>query len=255
MPKLSVVIITFNEEELIGKCIDSVLSIADEIIVLDSFSTDKTVEIARSKGAIVKEARFAGYIEQKNLALQMASNDYVLNLDADELLDATLIAAITEEKKSFTHQAYEMNRCTNYCGKFIRHGLWYPDRKLRLFDKRVAHWGGVNPHDKVEVPDSVLIKRLRGDILHFSYNTIEEHVAQGNKFSTIAAQSLFERGKKPSWIKVFVNPVWTFIVGYILRRGMLDGAAGFTISILSAHHTFLKYIKLYWLHRKARKRN
>ncbi len=255
MAKLSVVIITYNEENYIGNCIDSVAAIADEIIVLDSLSTDKTVEIAKAKGAIVNSSPFAGYIEQKNRALELASNDYVLSLDADERLDATLAAAILQEKKSFGHQVYIMNRCTNYCGKFIRHGLWYPDRKLRLFDKRVAKWGGINPHDKIELSVPVTSKRLPGDILHYSYDSIEEHVEHGNKYSSIAARSLFGRGKRATWLKILIHPLWTFLLGYIVRGGFLDGAAGFIISIISAHHTFLKYIKLYQLQRSGRLRN
>ncbi len=255
MQKLSVVIITYNEEAHIGNCIDSVKPVADEIIVLDCFSTDKTVEIAQSKGAIIREAAFRGYIDQKNLALEFASYDYVLSLDADEMLDTTLTSSVAEEKKSFGHKAYIMNRCTNYCGKFIRHGQWYPDRKLRLFDKRVATWGGLNPHDKVELAAALPVKHLRGDILHYSYDTIEEHVTHANKFSTIAAQSLFEKGKSASWANILGNPIWTFIHGYIIRFGILDGTAGLIISIISAHHTFLKYIKLYQLRQPTRIRD
>ncbi|RYZ36468.1 MAG: glycosyltransferase family 2 protein [Sphingobacteriales bacterium] len=247
MQYLSVVIITFNEEDHISNCIDSVSSVADEIIVVDCFSTDRTVEIARAKGAIVREETWRGYIEQKNLALSFAKNNYVLSLDADEMLDDRLRNSIAEAKKTFGHKAYIMNRCTSYCGKFIRHGQWYPDRKLRLFDKRVASWGGLNPHDKIVLSSQVQTVHLDGDILHYSYASIEEHVTHGNKFSTIAAESLYARGRKPSWINILANPLWTFIHGYIVRRGMLDGVAGFIIAIISAHHTFLKYIKLYQL--------
>jgi glycosyltransferase involved in cell wall biosynthesis len=251
MQYLSVVIITYNEEAHISNCIESVKPVADEIIVVDSFSTDKTVELARAAGAIVKQSAWPGYIEQKNLALEFATHNYVLSLDADEMLDATLLAAIIDAKKSFGHKAYLMNRCTNYCGKFIRHGQWYPDRKLRLFDKRVASWGGLNPHDKIMLSEPYPVKHLPGDILHYSFDSIEEHVSQGNRFSTIAAQSLFERGRKSSWINILANPLWTFIHGYIVRLGLLDGAAGFIISIISAHHTFLKYIKLHQLRQSS----
>jgi glycosyltransferase involved in cell wall biosynthesis len=245
MQYLSVVIITLNEEAHIADCMESVKQIADEIVVVDCFSSDRTVEIAKSKGAIVKEEKFRGYIEQKNLALEFASHDYVLSLDADERLDATLLEAIKEVKKSFAHKGYSMNRCTNYCGRFIRHGQWYPDKKLRLFDKRAASWGGLNPHDKVLLDPSLPVKHLPGDILHYSYYSIEQHVAHGNKFSTIAADSLFERGRKSSWLNILGNPLWTFLHSYVIRLGLLDGAFGFVIAIISAHHTFLKYIKLY----------
>ena len=251
MQYLSVVIITYNEEARISNCIDSVKPVADEIIVLDCFSTDKTVEIARAKGAIIKEEEWRGYIEQKNLALEFAKHNYVLSLDADERLDATLLAAIIEAKKSFSHKAYIMNRCTNYCGKFIRHGQWYPDKKLRLFDKRIASWGGTNPHDKVVLSSPLAVNHLPGDILHFSYDSIEDHVKNGNKFTTIAARSLFERGKRASWINILCNPLWTFLHGYFVRLGLLDGVPGFIIAVISAHHTFLKYIKLYQLRQSS----
>jgi len=251
MELLSVVIISYNEEKNIGRCIDSVRKIADEIIVVDSFSNDRTREIALEKGATVKQQKFRGYIEQKNLALQLATNHYTLSIDADETLDEKLVLSIAEEKKHFRARAYSMNRCACYCGRFIRHGLWYPDRKLRLFDKRIANWGGTNPHDKIELKENVPIKHLNGDILHYSYNSIEEHVMQSNNFTTIAAASLHAKGQKSNWIKILVNPFWSFLHGYVLRLGFLDGFYGFVIAINSAHQTFLKYIKLYRLQRKT----
>ena len=250
MDLLSVVIISFNEERNIGKCIDSVRSIADEIIVVDSFSNDRTKEIALEKGATVKQERFHGYIEQKNLALQLATHHFTLSIDADETLDEKLALSIAEEKKQFQARAYSMNRCASYCGRFIRHGLWYPDKKVRLFDKRIASWGGTNPHDKIELKENVPVKHLCGDILHFSYNSIEEHVMQSNNFTTIAAASLHAKGQRSNWVKILVNPFWTFLHGYLIRLGFLDGFYGFVIAINSAHQTFLKYIKLYRLQRK-----
>jgi glycosyltransferase involved in cell wall biosynthesis len=247
MERLSVVIITYNEQSNIGRCIDSVKKIADEIVVLDSFSTDNTVSIAREKGAVVTQQKFAGYIEQKNDALALASHPYVLSLDADEALDENLAQSIFTVKSKFTHQAYTMNRCTNYCGQFIRHGSWYPDKKLRLFDKRVARWGGVNPHDKVEVNAPYSSMHLQGDILHYSYKSLEEHVSQNNKFSTISAASLFQLGKRTNLIKIIINPFWAFLQSYFLRAGFLDGFYGFVIAINIAHLTFLKHVKLYRL--------
>jgi glycosyltransferase involved in cell wall biosynthesis len=247
MEELSVVIITFNEEINIGRCLDSVSKIADEIIVLDSFSTDKTVEIATSRGAIVKQQKFLGYIEQKNAALDLATHNYVLCLDADEALDETLVQSISGEKTSFTHKAYTMNRCTNYCGQFIRHGSWYPDKKLRLFDKRIAKWGGINPHDKVETNGHYTQKHLQGDILHYSYRSIEEHISQNNRFSTISAAALFRMGKRTNLFKIIVNPFWAFLQSYFIRLGLLDGFYGFVIAVNIAHLTFLKHVKLYQL--------
>ncbi|MBC7851547.1 MAG: glycosyltransferase family 2 protein [Chitinophagaceae bacterium] len=249
MEKLTVVIITFNEEGNIGRCLESVTDIADEIVILDSNSTDKTVEIARGFGAKVVQQPFAGYIEQKNKALNLATHDFVLCLDADEALDTTLRESIKKEKNEFRAQGYSMNRCTFYCGKFIRHGTWYPDRKLRLFNKKLARWKGINPHDKVEFDSPQKQLHLAGDLLHYSYNSLEEHSIQNNRFSTISAQAYFTRGKKFSWLNLLVNPSWAFINGYIIRGGFLDGIRGFIIAKNVAHLTFMKYYKLYALHK------
>src|SRR5688500_6987971 len=206
MALLSVVIITFNEEKNIGRCLDSIMKIADEIVVLDSLSTDKTAAIAREKGAIVHFFPFLDYIEQKNKALSYATHDYVLCLDADEAIDKTLEKAIRELKSNFSFSGYTMNRCTNYCGKFIRHGSWYPDKKLRLINKSMAQWGGINPHDTVVLSFDRPVKHIKGDILHYSFNSLEEHILQNNRFSTISAETYFKKGKHSNWFKIIVNP-------------------------------------------------
>ncbi|HUR10592.1 MAG TPA: glycosyltransferase family 2 protein [Flavitalea sp.] len=252
MDFLSVVVITFNEEKNIARCLDSVQAIADEIIVLDSYSTDNTLNLAREKKAIVHQQPFKGYIEQKNSALDLATYPYVLSLDADEALDARLIRSIADAKKKFSETGYTMNRCSNYCGRFIRHGLWYPDKKLRLFNKKIARWGGTNPHDKIEMQVGSTTSHLKGDILHFSYSTIDDHIAQNNKFSSISALEMFHKGKRSSWYKILIHPVWTFILGYILRLGFLDGYYGFLIAINTAHLTFLKYSKLLQMQRSKK---
>lgn len=243
--RLSVVIITFNEEKNIGRCIDSVKNVADEIIVVDSCSTDNTIAIAKAGGADVRVQPFLGYVEQKNFALDAASNDYVLSLDADEALDNVLETSILRAKRDFTCSGYTMNRCTNYCGKFIRHGAWYPDTKLRLFNRSKAYWGGDNPHDKVVMKEPLPMKHLKGDILHYSYNSIEEHMLQNNKFSTISAETLFRKGKRTSIFKMILHPLWAFILGFILRKGFLDGFYGFVVALHVAHLSFLKHAKLY----------
>ncbi len=253
MQCLSAVIITYNEEVNISRCIESAKKVADEIIVLDSFSTDDTVSIARSLGAIVHQEKFRGYIGQKNFALELASHNYILSLDADETLDETLVVSIQEAKKIFGYRAYKMNRCTNYCGHFIRHGLWYPDKKIRIFDRRIAKWSGLNPHDKIKVEAGFPVVQLQGDILHYSFNTPEDLVWQNNRMSSIAAASLYAHGIKSNWYKILVRPTWAFVNGYILRLGFLEGADGFTIAVNTAHQVFLKYTKLYQLQCKKNK--
>jgi glycosyltransferase involved in cell wall biosynthesis len=242
--KLSAVIITFNEEKNIGRCIASVKDVADEVVVLDSFSTDQTVLIATQNGATVHQQAFAGYIEQKNKALELATSEHVLCLDADEALDETLARSIQAEKEKVFAAGYSMNRCTSYCGKLIRHGNWYPDRKLRLFNKRLGRWGGINPHDRVVFDRPRKTRVLPGDILHYSYNNLEEHVLQNNRFSTISAESYFDRGIRSNWLKMLANPCWTFTSGYLLKAGFLDGYFGLVIAINNAHLTFMKYYKL-----------
>jgi glycosyltransferase involved in cell wall biosynthesis len=253
MKSLSAVVITWNEENNIGRCIDSLRHVADEIIVLDSYSTDKTVAIAREKGAIIKQENFTGYIEQKNKALLLTTHDYVLSLDADEMLSKKLIDSILEAKKEFKYQAYFMNRYNNYCGRFIKHGLWYPNQKLRLFDKRIASWGGMNPHDKIELKENKTARFLQGDILHFGYDTIHEHMHRNQELSSIAAWSLFEDGKKQYWPKIILSPVWSFFNGYFLRLGFLDGYYGLVIALLTANQSYLKYQKLRRLQKQNKK--
>jgi glycosyltransferase involved in cell wall biosynthesis len=252
MEKLSVVIITYNEEKNIARCIDSIKNLADEILVLDSNSTDQTAAIAESKNAIVRKEPFRGHIQMKNRAVELASNEYILSLDADEALDPVLADSIQKVKENFRFRAYRMNRCTNYCGQFIRHGNWYPDRKIRLFDRRFAQWGGTNPHDKIVLKENISAEQLRGDILHYSYYTIAEHVAQNNKFSTIAAESLFANGKRTSLFNIIINPLWAFVQSYFIKAGFLDGLFGFVISIQISHMTFLKHVKLYILWKSSK---
>ncbi len=251
MELLSVVIITYNEEKNIGRCIDSVKEVADEIIVLDSFSTDNTVKIAESKGAQVYRQKFPGYIAQKNKVLEFASNNYVLSIDADEALDDVLQASILKAKKGFAFKAYKMNRCANYCGKFIRHGAWYPESKVRLFDKRYLRWGGFDPHDKIMVPSTVAVYPLKGDLLHYICQTAEEHKQRTDRFSSIAALSLYSMGKKTNWLKIVVSPSWFFLNDYIFRRGFLNGYHGMMITYYQTKYHFLKYARLYKLQRKG----
>jgi glycosyltransferase involved in cell wall biosynthesis len=238
---LSAVIITFNEERNIGRCLDSLRGVADDIVVLDSFSTDRTAEICREKGARFFQHNFDGHIEQKNRALGYARYDRVLALDADEALDETLRQSILGVKNNWTSEAYSMNRLTNYCGQWIRHSGWYPDRKVRLFDRRTARWGGVNPHDKVIVPAGDTVQQLCGDLLHFSYYTVEEHRARARRYAEIGAQAMFKNGQRGAWFRMLFSPVVKFIRNYFLKRGFLDGRAGWTICSITAWETYWKY--------------
>ena len=244
MIQLSIVIITKNEELNIGRCLASVKGIADEVIVVDSFSTDNTEQICREKGVIFMQYPFEGHIEQKRFATEQAHFQYILSLDADEALDEILKKEIIEVKKNWQYDGYTFNRITNYCGTWIRHGDWYPDVQLRLWDKTKGKWGGTNPHDRFEMNSNTKTKHLKGNILHYSYYTIEGHIKQMNFFTSILAQEYVKKGKKAHWFKIFISPVFTFIRGYIFRLGFLDGYHGFIVNMVSAHATFIKYIKV-----------
>lgn len=243
--KISAVIITFNEERNIERCIRSLTSIADEVVVVDSYSTDKTVELARHLGAKVYQQIFLGYVEQKNFALTKTSFDHVLSLDADEELSEKLIQSILEVKNNWTHDGYYFNRLTSYCGNWIKHTSWYPSKKLRLWNKNKGSWGGVNPHDKFILKKGATKKFLKGDLLHFSYYTVDQHVQQVNSFSKIFAESHFIKGRRFYIINLIANPVWRFFRDYVLKLGFLDGVDGLTICKISSYETFLKYRKLY----------
>lgn len=251
--KVSAVIITFNEEKNIERCLASVTKVVDEIVVVDSFSTDRTEEICKSYSVKFIKHEFKGHIEQKNWAKDQASYDYVLSLDADEALDEELKSSIKAAKENWQFQAYRMNRLTNYCGQWIHHSGWYPDTKTRLFDRRFGNWGGTNPHDKYIPNKNEKVGFLKGDILHYSFYTKEEHLQQIEKFSTIGSRALFEKGVKSSILKIILKPAARFIKAFFVHKGFLDGSAGFTISRLSAYANYLKYNKLRTLQQQAAK--
>lgn len=252
MIKISVAIITFNEEHNIERCINSVKAIADEIVVVDSFSTDKTKDICLALGVKFIENPFAGHIEQKNFALTQTINEVVLSLDADEVLSNKLISSILEIKNNFNFDGYYFNRLTNYNGKWIRHCGWYPDRKLRLFKKSCAKWGGVNPHDIIIMDQKTKSEYLKGDLLHYSYRSITDHVNQTNKFTTIAAKQAYSLGKRSSLLKIVTRPLLKFIKDYFIKAGFLDGRYGFIICYINSLSALLKYSKLYDLQNNKR---
>jgi glycosyltransferase involved in cell wall biosynthesis len=243
--QLSAVIITYNEERNIARCLDSLKDLADEIVVVDSYSTDATVAICSSSGAKVFQSKFEGHIQQKNYAVEKASFAYILSLDADEVLSEELRRSIAAAKSAWNYDGYEMNRLTNYCGSWIKHGGWYPDRKLRLFDKRKGKWTGVNPHDRYTLNDAQApVGELSGDILHYSYYSISDHLKQVDYFTEISARVLFEQRRKVSLARLIIAPGFRFFRDYVLKFGFLDGYNGFVVCKISSYAVFLKYAKL-----------
>ncbi len=245
MIKLSAVIITYNEEEHLEKCLSSLIDVADEIIVVDSFSTDKTPDICKAFNVTFHQHSFEGYIEQKNYAVSLANNDHILSLDGDEALSETLKTSILKVKENWPFDGYYCNRLNNYCGQWIKHSDWYPDRKLRLFKKGCGSWKGINPHDQYTLDKNAKSGKLKGDLFHWIYRDYSEHNLKVERFSTIAANAYFKLGKKSSILKILFRPTWAFFKAYFLRLGFLDGLNGLIICVQTYNVTFLKYVKLY----------
>lgn len=248
MPKISACIISFNEEKKIEDCLKSLQGVVDEIIVVDSLSTDQTQTIARRYTDTIIEQKFLGHVEQKNLAVSHARYDWILSLDCDERLSPQLRESILAVKERLDeHDAYQMARKTFYVYRWLNH-CWYPDRKVRLFNKHKARWGGTNPHDRVEV-DGTDIQRLSGDIEHYSFDSISAHIKTLDNFTEIGAREIIAKNKRVSLWDPFTHGLWTFIRLYFLRRGFLDGFAGLVVSVLSFMHAFSKYSKVIFYYR------
>lgn len=240
--KLSGVLITFNEEKNIERCLKSILKVCDEILVVDSFSTDNTKEICLKYGVRFIENTWQGFLNQKNFAQNEATFDYVLQLDADEELSPELGASIIATKSNWSADGYFFNRFTNYCGKWIKHSGWYPDAKLRLYDKRKGNWQGLDPHPFVQLNGKT--DHLKGDLFHYSYTSYVDHINRSAKYALESAKAMHRLGKKPSNFKLFISPGFKFLQTYIFRLGFLDGFEGLIICKTSAYYTFLKYMYL-----------
>lgn len=207
MTPISAVIITFNEERNIAPCLESLAGVADEIIVVDSFSTDATAEICRSYNVNFVQHPFENYADQKNFGNSLAQHAFILSLDADEVLSDTLKESVLKWKKSGSNKAMQVYRLTNYCGKWIKHCGWYPDAKYRLFDKSKARWAGEKVHEFLDIDAEVPKGKLDGDLLHYSYHSIRQHIDTINKYSELKAEIMFENGKSVSLIKILIDRI------------------------------------------------
>ena len=241
MEPLSVVVITCNESKHIKRCLDSVQGIANEIIVVDSGSTDDTVKIAQSCGAKVIHQDWLGFGEQKNFANSLAQNRWILSLDADEALSADLKEEMCAILQNPHYKVYSVNRRNRYCGKWLRHSGWYPDTKLRLFDKNVAHWNTYRVHEILEVAPNMAIGKLTFDLLHYPFDSIEEHKKRAEKYALLGAEQLFSKGKKPNFFKRYFGGSFRFFRDYILKLGFLDGRPGFWACKITAWGVSKKY--------------
>ncbi len=252
MSGLSAVIITFNEEKYIEQCIKSVAKVADEIVVVDSFSTDKTPEICKRNGVRYIEHPFYGYRDQKEFAIAQASFDHVLSLDADEALSPELEKSISAVKRDFRYDGYTFNRLNNFCGRWMYHTNLFPERKIRLFNRKRAHWGGYNIHETVIPDNPKSVYYLKGNLLHWLCDSYEENVGKMNNYTTLLANEYFNQGIKVNAKKLLFNPLWRFFHSYIIKGGFIDGFDGFVVSQLLATTCFLKYIKLRKLYISAK---
>ncbi len=247
---ISLVIITLNEEENIARCIQSV-PWADEIVVIDSNSRDRTKEIAESLGAKVYTQEFLGFRNQKQKATDLAKNDWVLSLDADEALSLGLSQEILKTFDTTPiHDGYTMPRLSFHLGRWIRHGGWYPDRQLRFFNRKKAHWGGGHVHERVSCE---VVGSFQNNILHYVFRDLSHQVEANNRYSGLGAQDLFDRGKKYSLLKLIFKPISKFLETYVWKLGFLDGLSGYVISVGAAYSVFLKFAKLKEL--EARSKN
>lgn len=249
--KISATIITFNEELNLERCLKSLQGVVDEIVICDGNSTDNTAAIAAKYHAKFFTVPFKGHIQQKNSALDLASNNIVLSLDADEELSHELRKAIAAIKQQWDADAYYMRRLNNFCGQWIKHGDWYPDKKIRLWDKRKGRWGGTNPHDKVILQKDAVIKHIPADLLHYSYKTLQEFVVKSERYAFISANAHHKNGRKINLLQlIFTAPV-TFFADYLLKGGFKDGFSGFYIAVISAYANFIKYSYLYKLNKTS----
>jgi glycosyltransferase involved in cell wall biosynthesis len=239
--KISATLITCNEERNIARAIES-LRCCDEVVVVDSGSTDRTVELAANLGARVIETVWKGYAEQKNFAAEQAAHDWILSLDADETLSEALEAEIWRLKKTAPDcDAYTVPRMAQYLGRWILHSGWYPDRKVRLYDRRRAYWVGKFVHESVQVNGRV--GELQSNLLHFTCSSLSEHLKTMERYTTLAAEEMVSQGRKVGYRQLLFDPPWTFFRSYVLQRGFLDGPEGLAIAYTAAFYNFLKYAK------------
>ncbi len=245
MHKISGAIITYNEEKNIARCIQSMQKVCDEIVVLDSFSTDQTPSICGQFELRFYQKEFLGYGFQKREVSQHCRYDYILSLDADECLSNELIEEISKLKNKDMADVYFIPRLTNYCGHWVKHCGWYPDKKIRLWNTQKAEWTEDNIHEIVRTTSSEAVSaHLKSNILHYSFNTAEDHFEKIKKYSDIQAENMFRANKNYPWFYQDLAAVIKFIELYFYKFGFLDGKIGFLISYRTAIQQYLKYAKL-----------
>ena len=255
MQQISAVIITLNEERNIGRCLESLVGVADHVVVVDSGSADKTKTICQQYSEKYPDwltflyHEWEGYAEQKNYANSMVGDGWILSIDADEALSDKLRKNLINKKTNDLLEsdvAYSICRLNNYCGHWLRHGGWYPDEAVRMWPAGAAQWNGL-VHETLEWQRPMRQQRMNGDLLHYTYYSVEEHAQRTVKYAALAAEKAYQQGKKTSRSAIIVKPFWTFVSKYLLHLGFLDGMAGYVSCRISAEYTLLKYSRLYEL--------
>jgi glycosyltransferase involved in cell wall biosynthesis len=245
MHPISAALITYNEELNIAEALQS-LSWADEIVVVDSGSKDATLDICRRYTDRILHRDWTGYVDQKNFAVEQAKNDWIFSLDADERPSPELCAEIRElSEKGFSKSGYNIPRVAFFMGRWIRHGDWYPDYQLRLFDRRHGKWKGGRVHESVKISEKPGL--LNGEIYHFTYRSFSDYLGRLETYSSLAALDYQQQGKSATPLKLLGNPIAAFIKSYLLKRGFLDGMPGFVVAVMGVVSVFFKYAKLYEL--------
>jgi len=241
---ISLTVITYNEEENIKDLIINVDDIVDEIIVVDSYSEDNTVKIAKANGAKVFKKKWIDFATQKQFALEKATQNYVLTLDADERLSEELKKNILRIKNNISNSdGYLIKRKAFYMGRWIKHSGWYPDLKVRLFRKDKSNWEGDFVHERLVLSGKK--EKLKGDVLHYPYEDLSEHIGKINRYAYLSAKKLKQKGKNFNFLKLSLSPIFRFFRHYVLKLGFLDGFQGFIIAVLSSYYVFLKYLYLW----------
>ena len=253
MSRLSVCVICCNEEAELPRCLDSVAFADELIVVVDAKSTDRSEAIVRERADRVEVRPYDGDIEQKSYCTSLATGDWILVIDPDEVMRPELAASVRAavDQAATAVAGYEVDRLTWHLGRWIRHGDFYPDWTLRLFRAQGHRWSGLNPHGRIELGGGGAVARLGGELEHYSYRDIADHLDRTQRWSSQAALALHAAGRRTRSWDLALRPVWRFFRGYVLKRGFLDGAPGFAIAAVNAFYVFLKYTKLWDLARKA----
>ncbi len=249
MINLTAVVIARNEAHQIERCLGALKQVANEIVLVDSGSTDNTAVLARLLGANVVEYNWQGYAQNKNYGNALAQSDWILSIDADEVLSEELIQSIQQLQVS-ENEVYALDRINNYCGTWVKYSGWYPDWKPRIFNRKQVQWQGDFVHETLFVPSYFKMIKLKGKLWHYSYNSPQDHIRKVSEYAGLSAKSLFQKGKKSSFFKIWFYPIIRFLKTYLLKLGFLDGRAGLSISRYDAYLVHLKYKQLKALHAK-----